>query len=271
MFSLAGSLAHGPILRARTWLHVQDFEADAGFELGLLHSPGLRSAIERAKKSLCPPLTGFPPFPRRCWPGWYEKEWRPPPAVCSPTGLIRMRSIPCGSRSPLRAELGISRKETVALYSGTMARKQGLEIMAEAARRLCGTSGLRFVFCGEGPGKAEPWLSLTAPSPQRSMDSAPAFRTAQRFAQSGRYSFTAAESRCRRSRHALEANRHAGQRTAGGGHGSREYAAGGGGRGPRNCSRARRCCRVCRCGGATCRMTRIGAKDWEESPRICAC
>ena len=39
------------------------------------------------------------------------------------------------------------------MYAGTMGRKQGLEILAEAAGRLSGREGLRFVFCGEGPGK----------------------------------------------------------------------------------------------------------------------
>jgi colanic acid biosynthesis glycosyl transferase WcaI len=71
---------------------------------------------------------------------------------------------PLAQPSPLRAELGIAASETVALYAGTMAGKQGLEIMAEATRRLCATSGLRFVFCGEGPGKAA-LASLTSAFP----------------------------------------------------------------------------------------------------------
>ena len=42
----------------------------------------------------------------------------------------------------------------MALYAGTIGRKQGLEIIAEAASRLARRTDIRFVFCGDGPGKA---------------------------------------------------------------------------------------------------------------------
>jgi colanic acid biosynthesis glycosyl transferase WcaI len=73
----------------------------------------------------------------RLFPNWVD------------TGAI----VPLERPSALRAQLGISTGEIVALYAGTMGRKQGLEILAEAARQLSGREGLRFVFCGEGPGK----------------------------------------------------------------------------------------------------------------------
>ena len=38
--------------RAKAWLHVQDFEADAGFQLGLLQSPALRSAVGWLRKKI---------------------------------------------------------------------------------------------------------------------------------------------------------------------------------------------------------------------------
>lgn len=41
----------------------------------------------------------------------------------------------------------------VALYSGNMGAKQGLEILAEAARCLQDAGNVRFVFCGNGVGR----------------------------------------------------------------------------------------------------------------------
>jgi colanic acid biosynthesis glycosyl transferase WcaI len=153
LFCLPAALLTGRFCGARTWLHVQDFEADAGFELGLLKSGLLRSAVRWIEKqSMCAfdrvstisekmlaRLAGKGVSRAAChlFPNWVDTE-----AI-----------FPVTQPSPLRAELGISAWETVALYSGTMARKQGLEMLAEAAGRLAGHEGLRFVFCGEGPGK----------------------------------------------------------------------------------------------------------------------
>jgi len=51
-----------------------------------------------------------------------------------------------------RRELGIADGAVVALYSGNMGGKQGLELLADVAR-LC--SEVAFVFCGNGAGRAD--------------------------------------------------------------------------------------------------------------------
>ena len=50
----------------------------------------------------------------------------------------------------MRKELGISNDTIVALYSGNMGQKQGLEILAEVAGKLEYHPNIKFVFCGEG-------------------------------------------------------------------------------------------------------------------------
>jgi colanic acid biosynthesis glycosyl transferase WcaI len=153
LFCLPAALITGRFCKAKTWLHVQDFEADASFDLGLLKSRLLRSPIEwLEKKSMAAfdrvstisekmlatlASKGVARSACRLFPNWVD------------TGAI----VPLERPSALRAQLGISTGEIVALYAGTMGRKQGLEILAEAARQLSGREGLRFVFCGEGPGK----------------------------------------------------------------------------------------------------------------------
>ena len=59
---------------------------------------------------------------------------------------------PAGGAS-YRAEWGLGTRR-VALYSGNIANKQGIEIVVEAARLLAGRSDLHFVVCGEGPNRA---------------------------------------------------------------------------------------------------------------------
>jgi colanic acid biosynthesis glycosyl transferase WcaI len=154
LFCLPAALVTARCCSARSWLHVQDFEADAGFELGFMNAAGLRTLGQWAEKKLMSgfnlvstisekmmarlPGKGVTPSACRLFPNWVDTD-----AI-----------FPLGRPSALRAELGISSEDTVALYAGTMARKQGLEVLAEAAGSLAGRVGLRFVFCGEGPGRS---------------------------------------------------------------------------------------------------------------------
>jgi colanic acid biosynthesis glycosyl transferase WcaI len=58
--------------------------------------------------------------------------------------------FPLPKASIYRAELGIEDNKCVALYSGNMGEKQGLETLLAAARSLQAESGLLFVLCGAG-------------------------------------------------------------------------------------------------------------------------
>jgi colanic acid biosynthesis glycosyl transferase WcaI len=62
---------------------------------------------------------------------------------------------PLDRPSIMREELGLSESTVVALYSGNMGSKQGLELLAETAARLVSIDDLIFVFCGNGAGKAD--------------------------------------------------------------------------------------------------------------------
>jgi colanic acid biosynthesis glycosyl transferase WcaI len=81
------------------------------------------------------------------------------------TGVSEMSKLRLGG---YRAKLGIAADAVVALYSGNMGGKQGLEILAQAAslsylnpstlphlQRGEGQKNLVFVFCGNGSGRAD--------------------------------------------------------------------------------------------------------------------
>jgi len=70
--------------------------------------------------------------------------------VSFPNWVDTRAIFPYPGRNPLREELGISAGNVVALYSGNMAGKQGLETLLEAARLLVGDDSLRFIMCGDG-------------------------------------------------------------------------------------------------------------------------
>ena len=161
VFCVAPSLIAAPVGRlaamlcgARSWLHVQDFEAEAAFAAGLLNGNGWLFRLARRFELLM--LRAF------------DRTSSISPQMCarlvqkgvSPARIVEFRNSgdlsqvwPLDGPSPYRAEWGIA-TEHVALYSGNIANKQGIEIIVEAARRLAHRQDLTFVVCGEGPNRA---------------------------------------------------------------------------------------------------------------------
>lgn len=144
------------LLRIRSWLHVQDFEVDAAFELGLLPDrKWLKRWVGRLENVF---MRGFDvvssisePMIRRL-----EAKGIRPERIRHFPNWVDTRSIrPLGDDEPnrLREEMGYVAGEVVALYSGNMGEKQGLETVIEAAERLLAHPRIRFVLCGDGVSK----------------------------------------------------------------------------------------------------------------------
>jgi colanic acid biosynthesis glycosyl transferase WcaI len=137
---------------AESWLHVQDFEVDAAFDLGLLPAKGpvhsfalwleefftrgfsrVSSISEKmVERSL---VKGVVEDRAVLFPNWVDVE--------------AIRPLESGAGNRFRAELGLEGK-TVLLYSGNMGAKQGLEVLAPLARSFEDDTGVHFVFCGDG-------------------------------------------------------------------------------------------------------------------------
>jgi colanic acid biosynthesis glycosyl transferase WcaI len=136
---------------AVAWLHVQDFEVDAAFQLKHFSSLQLkrwvhwleRSVLRRFDKisSISDRMVerlstkGIDPARTSLFPNWVD------------TSLIR----PLPNASALRQDLNIPEGTTVALYSGNMGTKQGLGLLVETSERLRSRSDILFCFCGDGP------------------------------------------------------------------------------------------------------------------------
>lgn len=152
-FCVPGALVTARLSGAAAWLHVQDYEIDAAFDLGMLKGQRLRrfvlgvegwllrrfdrvstishKMVERARDK------GVAGERIRLFRNWVD------------TGAITPLTAP----SDYRRRLGIPDQAVVALYSGNMGNKQGLEILGEVAIRLRDQPELRFVFCGNGSGR----------------------------------------------------------------------------------------------------------------------
>jgi colanic acid biosynthesis glycosyl transferase WcaI len=148
---------------AKAWLHIQDFEVDAAFSLGLLRGKRIRAWVEHCESWLMRRFDVVSTISDRMMDLLLAKGVAAQHAFLAPNWVDIAAISPttqCVGANPYRVLLGLPADCVVALYSGNMGGKQGLEILAEVARlREAGyaksdSRPLVFVFCGDGAGKA---------------------------------------------------------------------------------------------------------------------
>ena len=143
---------------ARVWLHIQDYEVDAAFELGLLKGQWLKRTVLAAEQWLMRRVDLVSTISQRMLERAQSKGVDARRLVAFPN-WVDVAAFASANVQAYRAELGIAPGAVVALYSGNMGRKQGLELLAQVAR-LCadlrqGSDPLWFVFCGNGVGRTD--------------------------------------------------------------------------------------------------------------------
>jgi colanic acid biosynthesis glycosyl transferase WcaI len=162
VLNVAPTLASAPgtwlaarLCGARCWLHVQDFELDAAMDMGIVDAGPLRRFALAAERWLLRRFDRVSTISARMLDKLADKGVPPARQVFFPNWVDTDAIQPLAGPSPYRAELGIPADAIVALYSGNMGLKQGLELLAEAARALFLRPGmpLHFVFGGEGPAR----------------------------------------------------------------------------------------------------------------------
>ena len=150
LFGALPALLTGKLAHARTWLHVQDFEVDAAFHLGLLKSRPLERLAFGAERALMRRFDRVSTISEKMLERALAKTEGQPPCVLFSNWVDTQRIFPLEHPSPYRAELGLPEHAIVLLYSGSMGEKQGLELILEAARRLQDQPAYHFIMAGSG-------------------------------------------------------------------------------------------------------------------------
>lgn len=151
-FAAPVALLLARLAEAPAWLHVQDFEIDAAFDLGLLPSDGavhsFALTLERRIIGLFDRVSSISP---RMVDRALSKGVSTGNAVLFPNwvDLDHIRPAPDSTPNLFRQQLGLERK-VVLLYSGNMGNKQGLETLPALAEALAPKPHVHFVFCGDG-------------------------------------------------------------------------------------------------------------------------
>lgn len=146
---LAAKLAGVP-----SWIHIQDFEMEAAMATGLVGKQGLASKLGPWVERTI--IRGFDVAssisPQMC--AKLVDKGVPPAQVYQLRNWADIDAVrPWQGVSPYRAEWGIESPH-VALYSGNIANKQGIDVVLDAARLLKDRTDLTFVVCGQGPNRA---------------------------------------------------------------------------------------------------------------------
>jgi colanic acid biosynthesis glycosyl transferase WcaI len=150
LFCAPAALVIAALAGGRAWLHVQDFEVDAAFELGILRSRGLQGAVRAVERWFLKRFDRVSTISGRMLAGLDGKGVAGDRRVFFPNWVDTRRIFPTAAQNPFRHELRIGPREIVALYSGNMGQKQGLEMLVGSARMLTGRGLVRFVLCGQG-------------------------------------------------------------------------------------------------------------------------
>lgn len=153
LFCAPAALLAARLSGAKAWLHIQDLEVDAAFDMGLLPKGRVSRAalaferwllrrfdrVSTISEAMCDRVLGKGVDAERVglFPNWVD-----------------VRSIaPMAHPSTFREELGLGDDTRVALYAGNLGEKQGLELLVDAAQRLRDRRDLVFVIAGSGSGR----------------------------------------------------------------------------------------------------------------------
>lgn len=155
LFCAPGVLFLTKLSRAKSILHVQDFEVDAFFGLQLTLGGSLLKRLSLSFESfmlkrfniVSTISTGM--MQRACDKGVELGNIRFLPNWSEVTRFQNIKPS-----QELMDRLGVSRNKKIILYSGNMGEKQGLENVVLAAQHLQTTRNLVFLMVGEGASKS---------------------------------------------------------------------------------------------------------------------
>jgi len=148
------AVAFARVRGAKSWLHIQDFEVDAAFDLGLIKGERLRGWVQSLERWLMRRFDVVSTISGRMLDRVRAKGVDAQRVVHFPNWVDISGIAPLPGVSPYRAELGLAADAVVVLYSGNMGNKQGLEVLADVARVLKDDPRIQFVFGGNGSGRA---------------------------------------------------------------------------------------------------------------------
>ena len=134
----------------KAWLHIQDFEVDVAFQMGLLKGQLLQRLVLGSEHWLLRRFDSVSSISGRMLDRLRQKGVMENRVYLFPNWVDIAHIYPLLEPSEYRKELGIEVNAKVVLYSGTLGGKHGLMLIPEVARKLVHRNDVIFVVCGNG-------------------------------------------------------------------------------------------------------------------------
>jgi colanic acid biosynthesis glycosyl transferase WcaI len=137
--------------RARSWLHIQDLEFDAAFNLGIVSLPLIKNILMKLDVMVTNKFDVVSTISVNMQSKLVKKGIDKNKIFLFPNWVDLQNYVFDKNLSlDYRRKLGIDDKQVVALYSGNMGKKQGLEILVEVIKSFKNSARITFVLCGAG-------------------------------------------------------------------------------------------------------------------------
>lgn len=139
---------------ARSVLHIQDYEIDAMFGLGLMKEGLLARVAKTVERFIMRSCDKVSTISGSMINRAIEKGVPKSKVIFFPNWVDTIFISPSANKQRFRQEWGISESDKIILYSGNLGKKQGLEIVLEAAANFKDRKNVHFFIIGEGAHKA---------------------------------------------------------------------------------------------------------------------
>lgn len=149
------ALLAGWLGKSKTCMHVQDFEVDAAFQLGMLKKPWLYKFALKMERAAMRTFSHVSTISPNMQKKLLEKGVAEEKALLIPNWANTEMFDPAKGTGKWEKEFKKDPDTVLAVYSGNLGRKQGLETMVEAAQILKDEKNIHFVICGDGAGRAD--------------------------------------------------------------------------------------------------------------------
>lgn len=150
LFCAPSTLLFSKLFGVKTVMHIQDFEVDAMFGLGMVSEGKIARIVKRTESWLIKKFDVVSSISYSMLENAERKGVDKSKLLFFPNWADTSFVTPDTDGSGLRKEWGFAETDKVVLYAGNIGQKQGLEIVIEAAKSFENDKSVKFVFVGAG-------------------------------------------------------------------------------------------------------------------------
>ncbi len=150
LFCAPTTLLVSTLSGAKSWIHIQDFEVDAAFNLGIMKNKQLKRIVLKIEQRLLKLFDRSSTISNSMLTRLFNKGITQDKLRLFPNWINTNEIYPMKQENYFRKALKIDSQTCVALYSGNMGEKQGLTAVIDAAKLIRPEEKILFILCGEG-------------------------------------------------------------------------------------------------------------------------